>query len=264
MPDFTVDLYRTLLRSFIEKGYAFQTFSTFLENPREKGIILRHDVDARVENSLAFAKIQNSLGIRGTYYFRTVPGSFDKDIMKHISDLGHEIGYHYEDVDLVSSRVMRKDELIDKACESFRKNLEMFRRHFDIKTICMHGSPRGRYDNRLIWEKYDYKELGLIGEPYFDIDFNEMAYYTDTGRRWDGYAVSVRDRIMRHGSRITAQWPEYHSTGDIIEAVGRGVFPQKAMLTFHPQRWTNNPLLWMRELLAQNVKNQVKKIFYVR
>ena len=57
-----------------------------------------------------------------------------------------------------------------------------------------HGSPRSRWDNQKIWQKYDYKKLGIIGEPYFDIDYNQVFYLTDTGRRWDGWKVSVRDK----------------------------------------------------------------------
>ncbi len=53
--------------------------------------------------------------------------------MEKISRLGHEIGYHYEDVDLVlksqNSKVKSKngdidmEKLIDLAFESFCKNL---------------------------------------------------------------------------------------------------------------------------------------------
>jgi hypothetical protein len=37
---------------------------------------------------------------------------------------------------------------------------------------------------------------GIIGEPYFDVDFSKMLYLTDTGRRWDGGIVSVRDKAQ--------------------------------------------------------------------
>ena len=49
-------------------------------------------------------------------------------------------------------------------------------------------------------------------------------------------------------------------TWDIIEAAERGLLPDKIMLNTHPQRWTNNPLAWMKELVWQNVKNVVKRI----
>jgi len=59
----------------------------------------------------------------------------------------------------------------------------------------MHGSPRSPYDNNEVWKKYDYRELGIIAEPYFDLDFSKVLYLTDTGRRWDGEGVSIRDKI---------------------------------------------------------------------
>ncbi len=59
----------------------------------------------------------------------------------------------------------------------------------------MHGSPLSKWDNRDLWKKYDYRDFGIIAEPYFDLDFDEVFYLTDTGRRWDGSSVSVRDKV---------------------------------------------------------------------
>jgi hypothetical protein len=47
----------------------------------------------------------------------------------------------------------------------------------------MHGSPRSKFDNKELWSKYNYRDLGIIGEPFFDIDFDDFFYLTDTGRR---------------------------------------------------------------------------------
>jgi hypothetical protein len=52
-------------------------------------------------------------------------------------------------------RGIDREELIDLAYESFCGNLERFRKNFDVKTICMQWSPLSRFDNRIIWEKYD-------------------------------------------------------------------------------------------------------------
>ena len=38
------------------------------------------------------------MGIKESYYFRAVPESWDEDIIKEIAELGHEIGYHYDDL----------------------------------------------------------------------------------------------------------------------------------------------------------------------
>ena len=94
--DFTVKIYKRLLFSLKSNGYSFQTFDEFLINPKSKSVVLRHDVDLLPYNSLRFARIQNQLGIKGTYYFRAVPESWDEKIIKEIASLGHEIGYHYE------------------------------------------------------------------------------------------------------------------------------------------------------------------------
>ena len=56
----------------------------------------------------------------------------------------------------------------------------------------------------------------------------------------------------------------FRSTWDIIDAAEKGLLPDKIMLTTHPQRWTDRPLPWVKELVWQNVKNVVKRYIYVR
>src|SRR5690625_6548111 len=48
--------------------------------------------------------------------------------------------------------------------------------------------------SRDLWKWYSYRDYGIIAEPYFDLDFSRVLYLTDTGRRWDGHKVSVRNR----------------------------------------------------------------------
>ena len=126
----------------------------------------------------------------------------------------------------------------------------------------MHGSPLSKYANSDIWKKYDYKKLGIIGEPYFDLDFNEIFYITDTGRRWDGHLYNVRDKATKDNPVTNPEFLKlrYKHTADIIKAVNEGTFAEKAMLNFHPQRWHSRPLPWVRELVWQNVKNQGKRV----
>jgi hypothetical protein len=120
-----------------------------------------------------------------------------------------------------------------------------------------HGSPKSKWDSKRIWNKYDYRELGIIGEPYFDINFDEVFYLTDTGRRWDGWKVSLRDKVPQQ-----EQWKEqglvFHGTQDIIKAAENNQLPNKIMITTHPERWTDKWGPWVKELVWQNVKNVVK------
>ncbi|MFA5649503.1 MAG: hypothetical protein WC951_14525, partial [Bacteroidales bacterium] len=141
-----------------------------------------------------------------------------------------------------------------------------FRKFTPVKTISMHGSPMSPHDNREIWKKYDYKKLGIIAEPYFDINFNQLYYITDTGRRWDGHLYNVRDKATKENPVTNPGFLKmhYHSTQDIIEAVNQGVFPKQVMLNFHPQRWNDAFIPWVKELVWQNAKNQVKRVLVRR
>ena len=94
--DFTIKKYKELIDALIQAGYTFQTFAEFIKSPKEKTIILRHDVDSKPQNSLIFAEIQSKRNIKGVYYFRSVKESFKPSIMRKINNLNHEIGYHYE------------------------------------------------------------------------------------------------------------------------------------------------------------------------
>jgi hypothetical protein len=248
--DFTIDKYQELLQSLRINSSNFLTFHEFLQKGKESCIVLRHDVDLLPENSMKFAEIQFELGIRGTYYFRIVSESFNEGIVRKISDLGHEIGYHYETMDSCNG-------YIDKAFDEFQRNLEIFRKLYPVTTICMHGSPKSKFDNKDIWNNYDYESLGIIGEPYLDIDFNQVFYLTDTGRRWDGYKVSVRDKLPQQ-ERWNQQGFRFHNTDQIINAITLDKFPKKVMMTFHPQRWHDRISPWLNEFVSQNAKNLIK------
>jgi hypothetical protein len=245
MRDFTISAYRELLEAFLAADYQFQTFTEYLINPLEKVIMLRHDVDDRKLHSQEFARIQHEKGIVGSYYFRMVPESYDEGVIRTIHDLGHEVGYHYEDMDFAKGNPQ-------KAIKLFEQHLAKLRKVVPVSTICMHGSPRSPYDNKDVWKHYQYRDYGLIGEPYFDIDYSKVFYMTDTGRRWNGSSVSVRDKVEDHFGLV------FRTTFDIVEAIRNDRFPQRAMLNFHPQRWTDNPTLWLTDKYQQQAKNMVK------
>lgn len=249
--DFTVGRYRELLLALLHSGYT--SWCPFDQSERENSpggkslVMLRHDVDKPSRMTSVLAALENHLGLRAVYYFRSGPHGFDAEAIGRISSLGHAIGYHYET--LCKSRGD-----FPQAIELFRKELSELRRVAPVATACMHGSPLSRWDNRRLWERYDYRELGIRFDPYFDLDFNQVLYLTDTGRRWNGQAVSLRDKVSS-GFQLNMK-----TTADIISALDRGKLPDQMMINSHPHRWDGRPAPWLRELLWQNVKNVGKRV----
>ena len=250
--DFTRKKYRGLIRSLKAGGYEPLTLTGYLRGGKpDKYVILRHDVDRLPYNSLAVARIEKEEGMKGSFYFRAVPESWDEDVIRKISAMGHEVGYHYESLATCGGDV-------DAAYEDFLKNLRRLREIVPVTTICMHGSPRSPYDSRDIWKSRSYRDSGIEGEPYFDVDFSDVFYLTDTGRRWDGFKVSLRDRVEGFQDRWRDRGLVFHSTGDILSALSDGRLPRHVMINSHPQRWTDSLVPWLNECLVQNAKNVVK------
>ena len=54
------------------------------------------------------------------------------------------------------------------------------------------------------------------------------------------------------------------STHHLIELIKQGKLPDKIMLNAHPQRWNDEFLPWVSELVSQNIKNVVKRIIIHR
>ena len=129
----------------------------------------------------------------------------------------------------------------------------------------MHGSPTSKWDNKDLWITYDYRDFGIVGEPYFDFlnakhadntPLNrEMLYFTDTARMWDGDKYNVRDKVSNQRKVFT----KIHSTFDFIDWLNTKPTDNILMITTHPQRWTNSTMPWIKELIMQTLKNYVKR-----
>ena len=96
-----------------------------------------------------------------------------------------------------------------------------------------------------------------------DTDFSKTLYLTDTGRRWDGYKVSVRDKVPGYQEQWIKEGLVFHTTDDIIRALRNPEHPihRKALLlNTHPQRWMPFGAQWVAETAIQNAKNIAKYV----
>ena len=252
--DFTVDKYKELLKA-LKKHHGFS---------------IRHDVDLRPNFSLRIAQVEAEMGVKATYYFRTVPESYDEAIIKQIVSLGHTAGYHYECLTTCNGNM-------EAAYEDFCHNLEKLRKVVPITTACAHGSPRSPWNSQLMWETksrkveeseshYDIHALGIEYEPMLDTDFSRTLYLTDTGRRWDGYKVSVRDKVPQYQEQWIREGLSFHTTDEIIRALRdprHHIHQYDLLVNTHPQRWMPFGIGWIKEATLQNIKNIIKRMIVI-
>jgi hypothetical protein len=243
--DFTIPTFWNLSNSLV-RNYKPITMSEYFssEHLPDKFTLIRHDVDRIPENSLKTALIESELGIKATYYFRTTKNVFIPKIIKEISDLGHEIGYHYEVLSDASGDY-------SKAIELFEYNLSKLRKICDIKTICMHGCPLSKFDNRDLWKVHDFHKFGILGEAYLSVG-HELNYFSDTGRNW-GTKNSLRDFIPGKTENFFID-----TTYELIALIESRKLDNFYILS-HPERWSNSMINWSLYFSMDFAVNFVKR-----
>ena len=246
MRDFTLGTYKLLLAHLQDSGRNFYTLEDICKDkPQDSYVVLRHDVDRKPYNALRMAKLENAKGIRSTYYFRITRKVFDPECIRNISSLGHEVGYHFEDLSSLHGD-------IDEAVDSFKRNIEKFRQIVPVSTVSMHGKPLSRFDNKELMKRIDFGELGLLCEPYSIVEKLDLRYFTDVGRKWNNDSVNLRDKVTgQKGLSL-------RTTFDVINALGDELKDENLMLSIHPERWEDGMLPWTKNVVWQSVKNAGK------
>jgi len=248
MKDFTFETFKMILLSLQSGGYHIMPFLEFINIKKisSRYVILRHDVDRFLMQTLQMARMEADNGIRATYYFRAIPSIFKPDIIKEVVELGHEIGYHYEDLSICHGNK-------NKSIEHFKKNLDELRNYYPVKTICMHGSPLSKWDNKSIWQHYDYCEFGITGDTSFDVDYNKLFYITDNGRAWNKTSVSIRDKV-ESPFKIPIK-NSFH----MIDLINDGNIPREVMINAHPDTFFDFGMRYLLNWGYIESKNIVKR-----
>lgn len=247
--DFTFKKYKELCNTMSNSDYTILTIEEYLDLDTKpaKYIILRHDVDLKPKRSLEIAQIEREFNIHSTYYFRITEEVYQPDLIEKIAVLGHEIGYHYEVLDKANGDYI-------KAIEIFEDEINELRKNYVIKTICMHGNSRTRWDNRDLWKHYDFKKFDIMGEAYLSIDFNEVAYFSDTARTWNP-KYKVKDFNSSSEDKLII-----NKTDDLIELIKEEEHPHFYILV-HPDDWCDDFGKWLSNFVTRKFKNIVK--FYI-
>lgn len=250
--DFTRNKYDEFCRTIVAEGRQGCTVASLLTSQAQldlsgRLVVLRHDVDRSVKSAVAMARIEASHGLAASYYFR-LPASWDEPAIRAISEMGHEVGLHYECVDKAKGDM-------PQAATIMASELAQMRQIVNVQTVSMHGNPATRYDNRDFWRHYSCEQFDLVGEVYMTVDFEKVLYYSDTGRTWEEGKHNIKDFIPQ-GKKTVRDKPILKSTDDVIRQMRAD--DRSLYLLTHPSRWTGGPVSWAKSFASDQIINLAK------
>ncbi|HVP12670.1 MAG TPA: hypothetical protein VMV94_15950 [Phycisphaerae bacterium] len=220
---YRLSAYADLLHALREKGYHLGPVSAYYQGAAPPFVFLRHDLDRFASRAVHMAAAERDLGVKSTYYFRcNARARFPEEDIRFVTDLGHEIGFHYETVDRLEGRA---DEVPDR----FRLELAALRAIADVATATACGTPLSQLPAVHFAKSLDLRELGLMGDPAVDIDFSKVLYITDTGGTF-GSRANLRDRSA--GKNLRERTPP----AKLAQTLNPRLEPL-VVLNTHPHRW---------------------------
>jgi hypothetical protein len=202
-------------------------YLTRAKPPPTPYLILRFDVDYREEHALYLARIAEQHHLTGSFYFRHHNGGFALDVMQAVTDLGHEVGYHFETLDSCQGD-------FNCAAARFLEHIELLRAAgLTIRTAAAHGGPptastyQRNYD-LLLHQPDLLAQGGLVGETTYSIDFSKVAYISDASWHWRRY------EYFQQG--VTGRPTTLYATMRDLPRRDAGFY-----INFHCQQWFAHP-----------------------
>lgn len=253
MNPLTHDYYLEILDVLKNAQRPLMTVAEFLVHPQQSAIVLRHDVDRWPRQAIRMARLEARLGVKSTYYFRWSPSQgFDQEAIHFISQLGHEVGYHYE---TFSQRQGNRSAAIDL----FRANLQAFRQLAPCLTVSAHGAPLSPHNNFELLTDYPWSASGLVGDAALSLAQNKLVYYTDTGGRWNtGHHLNFRDYV---GLPFLENAPSPGNTSGFCAFLDAKACP--VYISTHPERWADEWLFQQRAQLKDRAVNGIKMLLHI-
>lgn len=188
--------YRDALRAYKDAGYTISGFSSYLDDPQPKHLIMRHDCDNSLEQALRMAEIDAAEGCSATYFVRVHARGYNllslpsMQALRRMESLGLEVELHLEsgipqvlgiDEDLFADRQkMIFESAVDRECHG----------------ISSHEPARmGQLD----YAGHLMKRWGLRYHAYEDrFTTPEVKYLSDSSATWrEGHFRLWVDKVDR-------------------------------------------------------------------
>ena len=199
-------------------------------------ISIKHDVETNVKKALKIAKIEKKYNIRATYFIQSYLLLDNINLLQDISDLGHEVSYHYDVLDSNKGNMTA-------AIEEFSDTVSKFQKHgFEVNTVCPHGNPLMQRDG---WSSnkdlFRNKNVVNLYPNIFDVVVqaeqiikSEFIYISDAGYEWKLIGNIDSNDVVNNGD-ITI--------GSISNMIGLVGLHKKAVISSHPHRWSESYFL---------------------
>jgi len=174
---FTYEAYGNLIDLLRNHKYKIASYHDWQAS--EKCVILRHDIDYDLSKAVELAEFERRLGVHSTYFvlltsdFYNVFSGKSADILHKISECGHQIGLHFDEVrypeltgnaDAIREKIIRESNCLSAAVGR------------EITTVSMHRPSKAILEADL--------EIPGIINSYGSVYFKGFKYLSDSRRRW--------------------------------------------------------------------------------
>lgn len=195
---FTLASYGTLLQRLMQAGVTYDTFGSFADAMKQgrKTHYLKHDIHKDLPACLAMAKLEQSLGVKATYFMmprHAINNAFyDHEdtwrILREIEAMGHDIAVHLDLFELFREHgniVQGANAVID----------EMRAKGLNIRGGNCHGNTRMwqayRIDQRIFFKEFLYETSGW--DPAWSSLLGRWSWQDIKVDYWADSAIAVRD-----------------------------------------------------------------------
>ena len=206
---FTYDSYVELIKLMQRKNYVITSYDDFKDY--SKCIILRHDVDYKLQSAYRLAQIEQSIGngIRSTYFllltsdFYNVFSLNNVKVIERILDCEHEIGLHFDEarypeaignVDMIRDKILEEADILSKVVGVPVTKCSMHRPSKNILAV-------------------NLKIPGIIN-TYSDTFYKEFKYISDSRCFWREPIEDIINKELYNRIQVLVH-PFWYNKNDI-------------------------------------------------
>ncbi len=199
----------------------------------ENFILLRHDVEFDISRAFELAKIESKHNVKSTFFFQVFSSAYNslspinKNMIKQIKDLGHEVGLHFYASNLITGDWSSLYREMDIQKTIFEKGLEM-----DCDIFSYHRPPKWFLENR---DDQINGVMNAYGRSFFEFSSNpkDIKYLADSQHKW----------LYGHPNN--------------------SLNPQKIQILCHPDEWTKSGDKNNQEYFSQIIKDNTKNFINI-